>query len=198
MTADNLFRVSLFTTLGLLMTVVAYHRLQAAKSGEPISRKDEGLWIGLPLRLAGLGMWIGTFVFLIHPAGMQWSAMPFPDWLRWTGIGFGVLAIALMYWTLTNLGKNLTDTVVTRVQATFVSTGPYRWVRHPFYVTILLVMVSVTLTTANWFIGLCGAIVMAMLVIRTPIEEQKLIDKFGEEYRTYMGRTSRFLPVRFG
>jgi len=37
-----------------------------------------------------------------------------------------------MYWTLSNLGKNLTDTVVTRAGATLVTTGPYRLVRLSF------------------------------------------------------------------
>jgi protein-S-isoprenylcysteine O-methyltransferase Ste14 len=34
----------------------------------------------------------------------------------------------------------------------------------------------------------------ALLVIRTPIEEAKLIEKFGDEYRAYVRRTGRFLP----
>ena len=58
-----------------------------------------------------------------------------------------------MYWTLSSLGTNLTDTVVTRAEATLVTHGPYRWVRHPYYVTAALLMGSVTLLTANWLIG---------------------------------------------
>ena len=33
-----------------------------------------------------------------------------------------------------------------------------------------------------------------MMVVRTRIEEEKLIERFGDEYRTYMDRTGRFLP----
>ena len=106
----------------------------------------------------------------------------------------GGLAIVLAYWTLTSLGKNLTDTVYVRKAATLVTHGPYRWVRHPFYITVGLLILSVTLLTANWLIGSCGLVVMTMLVVRTSKEEQMLISRFGNDYRDYMARTGRFFP----
>ena len=74
--------------------------------------------------------------------------------------------------------------------------GPYRWVRHPFYVTAALLMVSVTLLTANWLIGLTSLIVLSFLAVRTPKEEQMLIERFGQQYHDYMARTGRFTPWR--
>ena len=99
-----------------------------------------------------------------------------------------------MYWTLSSLGKNLTDTVVTRTEATLVKHGPYRWVRHPFYVTTALLMASVTVLAANWLIGAGSVLVLGFLAIRTPKEERMLIDKFGQQYRDYMAKTGRFVP----
>jgi protein-S-isoprenylcysteine O-methyltransferase Ste14 len=100
--------------------------------------------------------------------------------------------LGLILWTLTSLGRNLTDTVVTRVHATLVTTGPYRFVRHPFYVSVGLLMFAVTLLTANGFIGLSGLLVLILLVARTPNEEQKLLEKFGDPYRDYLATTGRF------
>jgi protein-S-isoprenylcysteine O-methyltransferase Ste14 len=71
---------------------------------------------------------------------------------------------------------------------------PYRWVRHPFYVTAALLMGSVTLITANWLIGVNSVLVLILLAVRTPKEEQMLIERFGDEYRGYMVRTGRFFP----
>ena len=194
MPSEAPFRIALLAILVPIMVVGVYHRLQAAKSGDRISRKDEGLSLAVTLRLAGVCVWVGTLAYLIDPAWMEWAGLTLPNWLRWLGLGFGVFAIALMYWTLTNLGKNLTDTVVTRANATLVTTGPYRWIRHPFYMTVVLLVISVTLLTANWFIGLCGLVVFVSQVIRLPKEEQKLVEKFGDQYRTYVARTGRFLP----
>ncbi|HXF59778.1 MAG TPA: isoprenylcysteine carboxylmethyltransferase family protein, partial [Candidatus Saccharimonadales bacterium] len=92
------------------------------------------------------------------------------------------------------LGKNLTDTVVTRKAATLVTRGPYRWVRHPFYDAVALLLASVSLITANAFLLLCGAIVLALIWIRTRKEEELLLARFGNQYRAYMIRTGRFFP----
>jgi protein-S-isoprenylcysteine O-methyltransferase Ste14 len=194
MPSENPFRVALVVVMLLTMTVTAYDRWQAAKSGERISHKEEGYLFAIVLRLAGFSLWIATFGYLLSPASFQWAAMPLPTWIRWLGAVLGAGCSGLMYWTLSSLGKNLTDTVVTRAKATLVTHGPYRWVRHPFYVTAALLMALATLLTANWLFGLCSLAVLTLLAIRTPKEEQMLIDRFGDDYRKYMATTGRFFP----
>jgi len=193
MTSESHFRIALVAVIVPTMAVAVWHRLRA-RSGEPISHKDEGYLFALVLRLAGLCLWVVTFAYLLYPQSVLWASLPWPGWLRWIGLVTGALCIVLMYWTLSSLGKNLTDTVVTRAQATLVTHGPYRWVRHPFYVTAALLMASLTLLTANWLIGVSSLAVMALLALRTPKEEQKLIERFGDDYRRYMATTGRYLP----
>jgi protein-S-isoprenylcysteine O-methyltransferase Ste14 len=188
------FRVDLFVVIVLTMVVTVYHRLQAVKSGEKISRKEEGYAFAITLRLAGLCLWIATFGYLVFPDFFSWASVPLPDWVRWGGVVTGTLCSLLMYWTLSSLGMNLTDNVVTRKEATLVTHGPYRWVRHPFYVTAALLMFSVTLLTANWLIGLTSLIVLVFLAVRTPKEVAMLIERFGDQYREYMTKTGRFVP----
>ncbi len=55
-------------------------------------------------------------------------------------------------------------------------------------------MAANSLVTANWFLAVTGAVVVALLAIRTRTEEQKLLERFGDEYRHYMERTGRFIP----
>ena len=194
MSPETPFRIALLVMMSLTMSVVVYHRWQAASSGERISHKDEGHLFAIVLRLAGLCLWVSTFAYLLFPSSIQWATLPLPSWVRWGGVAVGGFSPILMFWTLTSLGKNLTDTVVTRAAATLVTQGPYRWVRHPFYVTAALLMASVTLLSANWLIGLSSFVVMALLIARTPNEERKLIEKFGDEYRKYIATTGRFIP----
>lgn len=194
MPAETSFRVALAIIFLLTMAVGVYYRLQAASSGEKISHKEEGCLFAIALRLAGLCLWIATLAYLISPASVQWATFPLPVWVRWMGVVLGISCSLLMYWTLSSLGKNLTDTVVTRANAILVTHGPYRWVRHPFYVTAALLMASATVLTTNWLIGLISLVVLSLLAIRTPKEEQMLIERFGQEYRDYMARTGRFIP----
>jgi protein-S-isoprenylcysteine O-methyltransferase Ste14 len=194
MAAENPFRIALVIVVVLTLSVTAYHRLQAASSGEKISHREEGYFFAAVLRLAGLCLFVSTLGYLLFPASFQWASLPIHSGVRWTAVVMGAGCSVLMYWTLRSLGKNLTDTVVIRTNATLVTHGPYRWVRHPFYVTAALLMGSVTLLTANWLIGLTSLVVLTLLAVRTKKEEQMLIERFGDQYRDYMARTGRFFP----
>jgi protein-S-isoprenylcysteine O-methyltransferase Ste14 len=52
-----------------------------------------------------------------------------------------------------------------------------------------------SLVTANWLIALLGLAAVTMLATRTRVEEAKLTERFGDEYRAYAGRTGRFFPL---
>jgi protein-S-isoprenylcysteine O-methyltransferase Ste14 len=190
---DRLFRLILLAGFVVFMPIGIYHRLKA-RTGEKLDRRQEGLFILATLRPLGAAFWSGLITWMISPAWMSWSAMPIPAWLRWTGVGVVIAAVGLLVWTFRTLGSNLTDTVVTRQNHTLVVHGPYRWVRHPFYDCAALLTTGISLASANWFLLGTGITVMALLIIRTRIEERNLLARFGGEYQAYMERTGRFLP----
>jgi protein-S-isoprenylcysteine O-methyltransferase Ste14 len=193
MNADETFRLILLAGIVLFMPIGIYHRLKS-RTGEKLDRRQEGLFILVTLRLMGLAATAGLIAYLINPACMAWAAVPLPAWLRWAGVSLGLCAGLLLTWTFRNLGRNLTDTVVTRKAHTLVVTGPYRWVRHPFYSAAALASIAGSLMTANAFIFVASGCVVLLLVIRTRREEQNLLARFGDAYRTYMQRTGRFVP----
>ena len=53
---------------------------------------------------------------------------------------------------------------------------------------------SFGIAAAKWFMELASLVVVVMLLIRLPREEEKLIERFGDEHRVYMERTGRLLP----
>lgn len=194
MISEDPFRTAVAVVMVLTLSITTYFRLQAADSGERITRRDEGFLFAAVLRLAGLCLLFATVAYVASPSSVQWARLPLPESVRWLGMVTGVLCSCLMYCTLSSLGKNLTDTVVTRANATLVTHGPYRHVRHPFYLTTALRMISVTMLASNWLIGAGSVLILAMLAARTQKEEQMLIEKFGRQYQDYMGTTGRFLP----
>jgi protein-S-isoprenylcysteine O-methyltransferase Ste14 len=196
MNDDEIFRLLLIVGLIAVLPVAVFHRVQAHWGGEKLDRRQEGLFLLLSIRLLGVMGMTGLLAFVIDPHRMAWSSVPLPVPLRWAGVGLAVVAAALLIWTFRNLGKNLTDTVVTRKDHTLVTTGPYRWVRHPFYVSFALAVLANSLVTANWFLFVTGSVVFVLLVVRTRKEEEKLIERFGDDYREYMKRTGRFFPRR--
>jgi protein-S-isoprenylcysteine O-methyltransferase Ste14 len=193
MAEDHTFRLVLIAGALVLVPIMVYHRLKS-QTGEPLDRRQEGLLILLTLRPLGIAMMVGLIAYMVDPRSMAWSSIDLPTPLRWTGVGLGAVATGFLFWTLTNLGKNLTDTVVTRRAHTLVSTGPYRWVRHPFYGGVALAILANGLVAANWFLLVAGGLVVLLLIVRTRTEEANLVQRFGNSYQTYMERTGRFLP----
>jgi len=193
MSDDELFRLILLAGFVIFMPIGIYHRLKA-RTGENLDRRQEGLFILVTLRLAGVAGMGSLIAYVINPASMAWAAVPLPVWLRWMGVGLCLIAGLLLVWMFRSLGRNLTDTVVTRKEHTLVTTGPYRWVRHPLYSSAALAIVGNSLVAANWFFFAAGCLMFLLLVIRTRKEEENLIARFGDEYRKYMQRTGRFVP----
>ncbi len=190
---DSLARIVLLVGIAVFAPVGIYHRLRS-HTDERLDRLQEGWPILLGLRLLALIFTVGLGAFLIEPGWMAWASFPLPKWARWCGAGLGFAAGVLLVWTFRSLGHNLTDTVVTRRNATLITHGPYRWVRHPFYLTLAVGVIGTTLITANAFLAIVGSATFLVIAARTSIEEQKLIERFGSEYRDYMRQTGRFLP----
>ena len=193
MSDDQLFRLILLAGFVIFMPIGIYHRLKS-RTDEKLDRRQEGLFIMITLRLIGIAAMAGLIAYLINPAWMAWASMPLPVWLRWTGVGLALIAGLVVVWMFRTLGRNLTDTVVTRKQHTLVTNGPYRWVRHPLYTLAVLLGVANSLAAANWFFFVAGCFVFLLLAIRTRKEEENLLARFGDDYRNYMQRTGRFVP----
>ena len=141
--------------------------------------------------ILAFGLAVVLPVTIYHRVRSQASREKLDRRLVWGG---GIVAAFLLIWTLRSLGINLTDTVVTRQHHTLVTSGPYRFVRHPFYVASALAIFANALATANWFIALTGGLAMTLLVMRTATEEEHLTKRFGDDYVEYMKQTGRFLP----
>ena len=194
MSDQQTFRAILTVALVMVLPIGLYHRIRSQSTRERLDRRQEGLFILATLRPIGAVFWVGFITWLINPERMAWSAVSLPSWIRWAGVVPIAMGCALLLWTMQSLGKNLTDTVVTRQTHTLVVHGPYRWVRHPLYDSVALFTMAIALLAANWFLFAAGLLVLGLLITRTRIEEENLVARFGEAYRTYMQRTGRFLP----
>jgi len=191
---EQTFRVVLIVGSLIVLPIAAFHRLKSQATGERLDRRQEGVFILFTLRPVGVAGMLGLFAYMVNPSWMAWSSVILPYWLRWVGVALGVVAGGLLVWTLRTLGRNLTDTVVTRREHTLVTSGPYRWVRHPFYDAVALCVVANSLAAANWFLFLAGGLLFVLIMVRTGKEEENLVARFGDRYRAYMQRTGRFLP----
>jgi protein-S-isoprenylcysteine O-methyltransferase Ste14 len=193
-TDEAALRAVSIAVLLVLLPIGMYHRVKSQSTGEPLDRRQEGVLILVLLRPLGAAFWLAAFAWMINPAWMAWSSVPLPIGLRWAGVGLLAMGSLLLVWTFRSLGANLTDTVVTRKRHTLVVHGPYRWIRHPLYSSAALLTAALSLVAANWFFFAAGAGVLCVLIMRTRIEEENLVARFGDSYREYMAGTGRFMP----
>lgn len=173
-------------------------RRRAARRGGRVSRAGEGLALMLALRLAGLAFLLGMIAWTLEPRWFAWASVPLPAGLRFAGIAVAFVGLGLQYWMFVSLGHNITGTVAVRPNATLVTHGPYRYIRHPLYTFGGTFYLGLVLATAN--VALLAAAVLGLFFVgrRTPIEETQLIERFGDAYRDYMARTPRYFPRLFG
>lgn len=147
--------------------------------------------------LGGLLLWLSPLAYLLNPGWMDWSKIGLPEGARWLGVGMGVVCVLGIYWLFSSLGSGITPTSATRREHRLVITGIYRYIRHPLYTFGSAMFVAFGMMADNWFIALLGILAFMLMAARTSKEEANLIAQFGDEYRTYMKHTGKFLPNLF-
>ena len=195
MANEQLFRWFFVAIFVGILSISGYFRYRARQSGEAIPRAREGNLAMLTRFLFAAPLYLPILAYMLNPAWMAWSSIPLPVGLRWLGAAVGLGALPLVYWVVSSIGNNISETFLTKEKHVLVTHGPYRWVRHPLYSAATIALVSLSILAANWFMlaMACVAFIgIAALVI--PREEAELIRKFGDEYREYVLRTGRFAP----
>jgi protein-S-isoprenylcysteine O-methyltransferase Ste14 len=192
---ENLFRipVAIIFLTGIAISIW-FRRKADVQSGEKVSVKAEGKPMFLALRLGGVVLWLSAFAYLINPAWLDWSKAGLPEWLRWFGVGLGIICDLLIFWLFRSIGAGITPTVATRREHRLVTSGPYRYIRHPLYTVGTTFFLSFALMADNWYFAGMAIFALLLLAARLPNEEAHLIEKFGDEYRRYMKTTGAFLP----
>ena len=107
-----------------------------------------------------------------------------------------VAAVALMLWVRLTFGRRSLNAAANPKAGGLVTTGPYRYIRHPIYTAACLFGWSGIL--AHWSLTnvLLGALLIAGAVARMLCEERLIIEVYPE-YRDYTRATRRMVPYIF-
>ena len=149
----------------------------------------------LAVSFAGLFLLPASWVAAGVP---RFADYPFQPALAW--LGTAVFAAALWgFWrTHRDLGRFWSVTLEIRETHQLVTTGVYRFVRHPMYAAFFLWAVAQALLIPNWIAGPAGLAGFGTLfALRLPREERMMEATFGDAWRAYAARTARVLPKVF-
>ena len=153
----------------------------AAKAKDPIFR-----WMAAFHTLLLIGAAVEV-VFLHRPF---LSALAIPMIILF------VIANAVRWWVIRTLGEHWNVEVMDSTRLGVITTGPFRYVRHPNYAAVFVEMIVLPLIHTAWITALVGAIAhVAVLTVRLSAEERVLFA--NPDYAAAMSSKPRFLPGLF-
>lgn len=125
-----------------------------------------------------------------------WLERPMTVWLAWPMGAVWLMAIGLKLWMLAAMGRFWNVRIVRRTVQPVITGGPYRFVRHPNYLAVIVEIAAFPLITGAWWTALAGSAANGVvLMFRIRREEAYL---FGNPaYRAAFSAKKRFIPGVF-
>ena len=115
----------------------------------------------------------------------------FPGVLGWTAFAIALLAQGLRYWAVWTLGERWNTRIIFIPGAQPVTSGPYRLIRHPNYLAVIMELLAVPLIHGAYLTSITFSLANAlMLMVRIRAEEAAL----GAEYARAFSNRRRFIP----
>lgn len=148
----------------------------------------------LTLRLfvaIGTAMLLGSIVEYL----LVWRTVSWPFFV--SGWAVALLSIYLRRSAIAALGPFWSLHVEIRETHKLVRDGPFRWIRHPVYSSMILEILSIGLLLRSWVTMLfVYTAFLPTLLARVWIEEKTLIEKFGDAYLQYRRQVPAILPYK--
>jgi len=109
---------------------------------------------------------------------------------------FLILQAVQLFHRKGNIDRERQDSRLVGIEKTtaLVKSGVYRYIRHPFYSSLLFLVWGIFLKHISWLGALLGMTVTIFLILTAKREEVENIEFFGEEYQAYMQDTKMFFP----
>lgn len=180
-----------------LLIVRARHRTHRLPGVVPEQRLEQFMWtLWLPLVAA----WM-TLPYLALARNHGFAAVPAfarddPGYaaLRWIAAVGAIACLLLTSLCWSHMGRHWRMAVVLDADAELITSGPFRYVRHPIYTLSMLLMICSALVIPTAPMLLIAAVHLLLMHLKARIEERHLLRVHGKAYRGYAARTGRFLP----
>jgi protein-S-isoprenylcysteine O-methyltransferase Ste14 len=193
LTSDTIFRA---LTILMLMSRDLYWNITESRANVEKPRLRQRSWIEYLKRNVSL---LAGIVIYLQLLGLQ--IVPFASTTGIQSLGLAMVAIGFSISMLArkNLGANWAHGAEYQIKHghTLTTNGIYKYTRHPIYTGILLGMIGAEIVAGSLIFWLLLIVLPIAAVIQGKKEERILIEKFGDEYVSYMNRTKMLIPYIF-
>lgn len=147
------------------------------------------------VRRLGASFGISFAAVVLSPLANLTHIGVMPEPIAWFGVVLMVASLPAGFWAVRGLGASYTRTLRVREGHVLVTTGLYRFVRHPGYAAGIARWIGAGLATSNLWVALFIFLITAAAYhARIRAEESMLLAEFGDEFREYARRTWRLVP----
>lgn len=152
------------------------------------SKRGRRTWRGMPLR-ALLAIAVILLFSLVNAGSLEVHGLVLPiigTLIVFSGLGFAV-------WARVHIGRNWGMPMTVKEEPELVTSGPYRFVRHPIYTGILTAVVGTALAI-NLLALAVAALLTVFFLYSATVEERNLHTIFPDTYPAYRARTKMLIP----
>jgi methyltransferase len=103
---------------------------------------------------------------------------PFFPWLGWPMLTLVAATMGLRYWVVATLGERWNTRVLYVPGAPLVRGGPFRWIRHPNYLAVVVELAALPLVHTAWLTALAFGLANALLLRRRLRVENDALERF--------------------
>ena len=187
----------------MLTTILAYILIVAfsigegrLRKGQPAQTRDAGSSDRQSTRRLGMAYGISIISLLAAPLlNYLTIGLIVPATMGWMGLAIACGGIALRVWANRVLGAFYTRTLRVLEDQSVVQRGPYRFIRHPGYLGVILMWVGAGLAAVNWIVTLLVLVILCLAYYyRIQAEEVMLLERLGQPYADYQSHTWKLLP----
>jgi protein-S-isoprenylcysteine O-methyltransferase Ste14 len=158
-----------------------------------IGKPDQKVWDKVFFALANVLFLAWLLLMPLDAVRFHWSQMP-----GWLQVAAALLLLCSFYFFFLTFRENGYLSPAVRVQTdrgqTVVSTGPYHYVRHPMYATLILFVIGTTLLLGSWYGLILGLLLVVGTAVRA-VQEERTLRAELPGYDAYMAQVKyRLIP----
>ena len=135
-------------------------------------------------------------ILLLRLGAFRGGALTSDPWRAGLGLSLFALGLGFAIWARVHIGRNWGTPMSQKDEPELVTSGPYRWVRHPIYSGFLLAGVG-TAVALSWMWLVAVALAGVYFVYSATVEESYLTKEFPDAYPTYKHSTKMLVPLIF-
>jgi protein-S-isoprenylcysteine O-methyltransferase Ste14 len=114
--------------------------------------------------------------------------------IRLIGLPVYLIFSWIQVWSFKSLGDNYSQDIIIKKDHQLVTTGPFRYIRHPQYFSQILINIGGTAATVSYVLGILTLVEIPIYVMRALLEDKMLAKHFAEQFSAYKKKSGFMIP----